>query len=112
TFLSDSDGIFFASVVTAMLASGFIALGMRTYAKVQKFCFYGGLVGLAVMILLLLFNSKASFITNFNLTPNVPVMAAPGDEFVVSVGVFNNTTAAGPIRLEVQGGPGLAIQGP
>ena len=41
-FLGKSDGIFFASVVTAILASGFIALGMRTYAKVQKFCFYGG----------------------------------------------------------------------
>lgn len=65
-FLGKDDGIFAASVVTALLASGFIALGMRTYAKVQKFCFYGGLVGLAIMILLLLFNSKASFITNFN----------------------------------------------
>jgi basic amino acid/polyamine antiporter, APA family len=66
TFLGDSDGIFFASVVTALLASGFIALGMRTYAKVQKICFYGGVVGLAVMMILLLVNSKASFITNFN----------------------------------------------
>jgi basic amino acid/polyamine antiporter, APA family len=65
-FLGRDDGIFAASVVTALLASAFIALGMRTYAKVQKFCFYGGLVGLAIMILLLLFNSKASFITNFN----------------------------------------------
>src|SRR5215217_4055443 len=66
TFLGDSDGIFFASVLTALLASGFIALGMRTYAKVQKFCFYGGLVGLAVMMVLLLVNSKSGFITNFN----------------------------------------------
>jgi basic amino acid/polyamine antiporter, APA family len=65
-FLGKDDGIFAASVATAILASGFIALGMRSYAKVQKFCFYGGLVGLAVMILLLLFNSKASFITHFN----------------------------------------------
>src|SRR6476660_3843115 len=62
SFLGKSDGIFFASVVTALLASGFIALGMRTYAKVQKFCFYGGMVGLAVVMLLLLFNSKGSFI--------------------------------------------------
>jgi APA family basic amino acid/polyamine antiporter len=65
-FLGKSDGIFAASVVTALLASAFIALGMRTYAKVQKFCFYGGLVGLAIMMLLLLFNSKTSFITHFN----------------------------------------------
>src|SRR5919202_605510 len=65
-FLGKSDGIFFASVVTALLASGIIGLGMRTYAKVQKFCFYGGLVGLAVMMILLLVNSKTSFISHFN----------------------------------------------
>src|SRR3954462_5051853 len=65
-FLGKPDGWFFASVLTALLASGFIALGMRTYAKVQKFCFYGGLVGLAGMVVLLLVNSKASFITHFN----------------------------------------------
>jgi APA family basic amino acid/polyamine antiporter len=65
-FLGKSDGIFAASVVTALLASALIALGMRTYAKIQKFCFYGGMVGLVVMVLLLLFNSKASFITHFN----------------------------------------------
>src|ERR671930_2105046 len=65
-FLGKSDGVFFSSVVTALLASGIIALGMRTYAKVQKFCFYGGLVGLGVMMLLLLVNSKTSFISHFN----------------------------------------------
>jgi basic amino acid/polyamine antiporter, APA family len=66
TFLGGKDGVFAASVATAILASVFIALGMRTYAKIQKICFYGGLVGLAVVVLLLLFNSKASFITHFN----------------------------------------------
>ncbi len=40
-------------------------------------------------------------------------MAAPGDEFIVSVGVFNNTTGgSGPIRLEAQLGPGLSLVGP
>ena len=32
-FLGGHDGVFVASVVTALLASGFIALGMRTYAQ-------------------------------------------------------------------------------
>ncbi len=50
---------------------------------------------------------------DFILTPNVPAMVAPGDEFIVSVGVFNNTTgSAGPIRLEAQASAGLSIQGP
>jgi APA family basic amino acid/polyamine antiporter len=66
TFWGGDDGIFVSSIITALLASAFIALGMRTYAKIQKICFYGGLVGLAVMVLLLLVNSKTSFISHFN----------------------------------------------
>jgi len=47
---------------------------------------------------------------DFILTPNVPATTTPGDEFLVSVGVFNNTTGGtGPIRLEAQLGPGLTL---
>jgi uncharacterized protein YfaS (alpha-2-macroglobulin family) len=47
---------------------------------------------------------------DFILTPNVPAMAAPGDEFIVSVGVFNNNVGAtGPIRLDAQLSPGLSL---
>jgi uncharacterized protein YfaS (alpha-2-macroglobulin family) len=49
---------------------------------------------------------------DFILTPNVPAMVAPGDEFVVSVGVFNNVSGTGPIRVEAQLGPALAFAGP
>jgi basic amino acid/polyamine antiporter, APA family len=66
TFWSGHDGVFVSSVITALLASGFIALGIRTYARLQKICFYGGLIGLAVVIVLLLVNSKTSFISHFN----------------------------------------------
>ena len=43
---------------------------------------------------------------DFILTPNVPAMVAPGDEFTVSVGVFNNTT--GGQRPDSSGGAGAA----
>src|SRR4051812_43367027 len=66
TWLSDKPGIFVASLATALIASVFIALGIRTYARIQKICFYGGLTGLAIMAILLLVNSKASFISHFN----------------------------------------------
>jgi basic amino acid/polyamine antiporter, APA family len=66
SFWAKHDGVFTASVITALLASLFIALGIRTYARVQKICFYGGVVGLAVVLLLLLVNSKTSFISHFN----------------------------------------------
>jgi uncharacterized protein YfaS (alpha-2-macroglobulin family) len=48
---------------------------------------------------------------DFILTPNVPAMAAPDDEFIVSVGVFNNSSGSGPIRLEAQAGTGLSLVG-
>jgi uncharacterized protein YfaS (alpha-2-macroglobulin family) len=52
---------------------------------------------------------KGSFI----LTPNVPPMVAPGDEFTVGVGVFNNTIGGkGAIRLEAQVGSALTPAGP
>ncbi|MGA3328248.1 MAG: alpha-2-macroglobulin family protein, partial [Terriglobia bacterium] len=37
---------------------------------------------------------------DFILTPNVPAMVAPGDEFSVTVGVFNNTRGKDPIRVQ------------
>jgi uncharacterized protein YfaS (alpha-2-macroglobulin family) len=50
---------------------------------------------------------------DFILTPNLPASTSPGDEFIVSVGVFNNTTGgSGPIRLTAQPGPGLTLVGP
>jgi basic amino acid/polyamine antiporter, APA family len=66
TFWGGDDGIFVSSAITALLASAFISMGMRRYAKLQKFCFYGGVIGLAIVMLLLLVNSKDSFIANFN----------------------------------------------
>jgi APA family basic amino acid/polyamine antiporter len=66
TFFSEDKGLFWASIITALLASGFIALGIRTYARIQKFCFYGGLIGLAFMFILLLVNSKTDFISALN----------------------------------------------
>lgn len=66
TFWVSHTGTFVASLITALLASLFIALGIRTYAKIQKFCFYGGLLGLAVMAIALLATSKAGFVHHFN----------------------------------------------
>ena len=49
----------------------------------------------------------------FILTPNVPSMVGPGDEFTVSVGVFNNSLdGSGSIHLEAQAGPALSPVGP
>ena len=66
SFFGGATGLFVASLAVALLASLYISLGMRAYARIQKFCFYGGLVGLAIMLILLLVNSNASFVSAFN----------------------------------------------
>lgn len=65
-FFGGANGLFTSSMIVALLASALIALGMRAYARVQKFCFYGGLLGIGVVILILLFTSQSEFVAGFN----------------------------------------------
>jgi basic amino acid/polyamine antiporter, APA family len=88
SFFLEAKGLFWASVITALLASGFIALGIRAYARIQKFCFYGGLVGLAFMFILLLVNSKADFVSALN-SQSGEVLGTSGD-------VYQGTLAQDP----------------
>jgi amino acid transporter len=80
SFFSEPRGLFTASIITALLASFVISLGMRTYARIQKFCFYGGVIGLLFMFVLLLFNSKADFISAFN-AESQSVLGAPANAY-------------------------------
>jgi amino acid transporter len=66
TFWSEPRGIFVSSVITAFLAAVFISIGMRGYARLQKLCFYCGMVGLLIIFGLLIFHSKAEFQAAFN----------------------------------------------
>ena len=60
------NGVFIVTVITIVLAGFLVSLGMGGYARIQKWCFIGGLIGFAVVVGLLLFNSHASFISSFN----------------------------------------------
>src|SRR3954470_4806858 len=66
TFFGEPKGLFFSSMFVAVAASVLIGLGMRTYARFQKFCFYGGVVALAIVILLLLIHTQGEFHTAYN----------------------------------------------
>jgi amino acid transporter len=59
-------GIFVVCLITIAVAGILVSLGMAGYARIQKWCFYGGLVGFAVIVVLLLVNSHANFISAFN----------------------------------------------
>src|ERR1700689_4174778 len=60
-------GIFVVSLITIVLAGLLVSIGMAGYARFQKWCFYGGLFGFAVIVILLLVNSHTAFINSFNL---------------------------------------------
>src|ERR671915_1222605 len=103
TFFSEDKGLFWASVITALLASTFIALGIRTYARIQKFCFFGGLVGLAFMFVVLLVNSKTDFISALN-SQSQEVLGTGGN-------AYQGTLDAGAEGMPTQVGSFGALSG-
>src|SRR5215204_6429091 len=50
TFFSGAAGLFTSSMIVAIITPVANPVGMATYARIQKICFYGGLVGLAIML--------------------------------------------------------------
>jgi basic amino acid/polyamine antiporter, APA family len=60
------NGIFVVCLITIALAGILVSIGMAGYARVQKWCFYGGLLGFAIIVVLLLSFSHGSFVTSFN----------------------------------------------
>ena len=62
-----NNGIFIVTLITIILAGILVSVGMAGYAKIQRFCFIGGMLGFVTVVLLLLFNSHASFVSSFNL---------------------------------------------
>src|SRR5215469_10818464 len=66
TWFASHTGIFVVSLITIVLAGVFVSLGMAGYARVQKYCFYAGLVGFLVVVGLLLFHSHGSFVSSFD----------------------------------------------
>ena len=60
------NGVFIVTLITIAVAGLLVSVGMAGYAKVQRWCFIGGVLGFAVIVILLLINSKADFIAAFN----------------------------------------------
>jgi APA family basic amino acid/polyamine antiporter len=66
TFLAGKAGLFTVILITVVLAGFLVSLGMEGYAKVQKYCFYIGFIGLGIMFLVMLIGSRAGFASAFN----------------------------------------------
>src|SRR6201996_4772316 len=62
-----NNGIFIVTLITIVIAGLLVSLGMAGYARIQKYAFVGGMIGFAVVVILLLINSHADFVNSFNL---------------------------------------------
>src|SRR5436190_2041670 len=60
-FAWDPTVYFIVCFLTVVFVTTVIALGMKTYARVQKFCFWVGNAGLLIVCLFLLFGSNEAF---------------------------------------------------
>jgi APA family basic amino acid/polyamine antiporter len=67
TWFATKTGIFVVCLITIALAGILVSIGMAGYARIQKWCFYVGLVGFTVIVVLLLVKNHASFVSSFNL---------------------------------------------
>jgi basic amino acid/polyamine antiporter, APA family len=74
-------------VLTCVFVTIVIAMGMKTYARVQKFCFWVGNAGLLVVCLFLLFGNNEAFKAGLEANATKLFGAAPG--------VYDATLAAG-----------------
>jgi APA family basic amino acid/polyamine antiporter len=65
-WFASSTGIFVVCLITIAVAGVLVSVGMGGYARIQKWCFVGGLIAFGVIVVLLLVNSHSSFVSSFN----------------------------------------------
>jgi amino acid transporter len=65
-FFGSDNGTLVVSLIVIALTSGLVALGMAGYARIQRICLYLGLIGFAIMAVLLLVSSQDQFKAAFD----------------------------------------------
>jgi amino acid transporter len=65
-WFATSNGTFVVTLITIVIAGLLVSLGMAGYARMQKWLFAGGLLGMLIMVIIMLVVSKNTFISSFN----------------------------------------------
>jgi amino acid transporter len=76
-FFGSDNGTLVVSIVVIALTSFLVALGMAGYARIQRICLYLGLIGFAIMAILLLVSSQDQFKAAFD-TANLRMFGIEG----------------------------------
>jgi amino acid transporter len=77
-FGQTADGFFVAALITLALVAFYIILGMKSYARIQKICFYGGMLGLLIVVVMLLTGTPEAFKTGLEANSIALFGAQPG----------------------------------
>src|SRR5713226_8311553 len=92
TFFTSQTGIFVSCLIVLAFVSIVVTLGMETYARIQKVCFWIGIVGLAVVCALLLFASPQDFQNAFNREAT-SLFGAPANAYQGTIDAASKTFA-------------------
>ena len=66
SFFGSDNGTLVVSIITIALTSLLVALGMAGYARIQRWCLWAGLIGFAIMVVLMAISSQADFKVAFD----------------------------------------------
>lgn len=77
-FVQAPAGLFVTCVLLCALVTAYIALGMNWYARIQRFCFWGGMLGLAAVMFFLLTGSPEAMQTGLEREAAAQFGAQPG----------------------------------
>ena len=94
TFFSSANGNFVTSIIVIVLTTGLVSLGMAGYARIQKWSLYIGLIGLAVMFVLMLVSSQTEFQTAFDKASSSLFGVSGAYNAIVTAGAGANTDLA------------------
>jgi amino acid transporter len=86
-FAGTGTPLFVSTLITLAFVSVVIMLGMKVYARIQKFSFYAGMLGLAIVVILLLTGSHDAFKAGFESNSAAIFGSQPG--------VYDATVQAG-----------------
>jgi basic amino acid/polyamine antiporter, APA family len=91
-FSNDNTGLFIACLIVIGFVTLYVAIGLRTYARIQKICFYGGMLGLLIVIGLLLSTTPERFAPIFDHATTT-MWGAPAN-------AYQNTLTAGGLTAD------------
>ena len=109
TFLASPGGTFTVSIITIIIASGAVALGMAGYARIQRVSLYIGLIALAVMFILMIVSSQDTFRAAFDREGQSLFGVSNAYQATIDNAVANDAFAPGGSPLDFGLGTGTFL---